>query len=217
MDRVIYTALGSISNLDFLRVQQSNDMANVSTVGYKRSGASTPISAALVGPGFNVRAQAVVPALVEEVNLTPGTAMDTGNPLDIYMMDSTVLGVQADDGALGFTRRGDLRVNSSGVLETGAGNIVMGDGGPITIPTGMVLNISRDGTIFAIDPQNIEAAPQPVGELLLKMLVKLHLSRERMVCTHQKTEATQVILQVGMSQLAYEVKCLKVVMSIPSK
>jgi len=168
MDRVIYTALGSISNLDFLRVQQSNDMANVSTVGYKRSGASTPISAALVGPGFNVRAQAVVPALVEEVNLTPGTAMDTGNPLDIYMMDSTVLGVQADDGALGFTRRGDLRVNSSGVLETGAGNIVMGDGGPITIPTGMVLNISRDGTIFAIDPQNIEAAPQPVGELLLR-------------------------------------------------
>ena len=168
MDRVIYTALGAITNLDFIRVQQTSDMANVSTVGYKKSGANTPVSVELVGPGFNVRAQAVVSNMVEEVNLKPGTAMETGNPLDIYMEDSTVLGVQAEDGTLGFTRRGDLRVNSSGVLETGSGNIVMGDGGPLTIPPGMILSISGDGTIFALDPQDIAAAPQPIGELMLR-------------------------------------------------
>jgi flagellar basal-body rod protein FlgF len=168
MDRLIYTALGAISNLDFIRIQQSNDMANVATVGYKRSGANSPVSTDLLGPGFNVRAQAVVPAMVEEVNLSPGTAMSTGNPMDIYMEDSTVMGVQASDGSLAFTRRGDLHINSTGVLETGNGNVVMGDGGPITIPTGTLISISRDGTIYALDPEAVGAEPQPVGELMLR-------------------------------------------------
>ena len=168
MDRLIYTALGAISNTDFLRVQQANDMANVATVGYKRSGSNSPVSIGLQGPGFNVRAQAVIPAIIDEVNLSPGAAISTGNPLDIYMEDATVMGVQAADGSLAFTRRGDLHINATGVLETGSGDIVMSEGGPITIPTGMLVTISRDGTIFALDPDEDGAEPQPVGELMLR-------------------------------------------------
>ncbi|MGA1741588.1 MAG: flagellar basal body rod C-terminal domain-containing protein [Pseudohongiellaceae bacterium] len=168
MDRLIYTALGAISNADFLRVQQANDMANVATVGYKRSASNSAVAVDLNGSGFNVRSQAVVPSMIDEVNLTPGAAISTGNPLDIFMENSTVMGVQAADGSLAFTRRGDLHINATGVLETGSGDIVMSDGGPITIPTGTIISISRDGTIFALDPQAGNAEQQPVGELMLR-------------------------------------------------
>lgn len=37
MDKLVYTALGAIVNQTAQRVQLTNDLANVSTIGYKRS------------------------------------------------------------------------------------------------------------------------------------------------------------------------------------
>ncbi|MFZ9574876.1 MAG: flagellar basal body rod C-terminal domain-containing protein, partial [Limnohabitans sp.] len=59
------------------------------------------------------------------------------------------------------TRRGDLRVNASGVLENGAGHVIRGDGGPINVPPGFKVNIAEDGGVYAYDPQQ-PGIPQPV-------------------------------------------------------
>ena len=74
--------------------------------------------------------------------------MQTGNPLDIAMNNSTVLGVQSLEGEVAFTRRGDLRITETGLLETGAGQLVLDDGGnPITVPTDTLISIGADGVV----------------------------------------------------------------------
>ena len=169
MDKLIFTALGAASNQSFQRVQLTNDLANISTVGYKRSESSRPESAYLNGPGFPTRFQPIVPSRVERVLLDTGTRMETGNPLDIAMNDATVLGVQAEGGEVAFTRRGDLHVSSDGFLETGTGKLVLGEGGgAIAVPPGGIVNIAPDGTVFFQDPA-VEAEPaQPIGQLLIR-------------------------------------------------
>lgn len=168
MDRLVYTSLGAATNQEFLRVQLVNDLANAATFGYKRGGSVSPQTVFFEGAGFPIRAQAVVPSSVEAIDLRAGSMIQTGNALDIAMLGATVMGVQASDGTLAFTRRGDLRVNSSGVLETGNHNIVMGDGGPITVPAGFRLTIDRAGRIMATDPAQDIPIPQEIGQLMLR-------------------------------------------------
>jgi flagellar basal-body rod protein FlgF len=72
-----------------------------------------------------------------------------------------------------------LRINAGGVLENGAGHLVQGEGGaPITIPQGLMVTISGDGTVLASDPtQAGNAAPVTVGKLLLRDTSKTPLQR----------------------------------------
>ncbi|MBV5346458.1 MAG: hypothetical protein JZU63_13600, partial [Rhodoferax sp.] len=63
------------------------------------------------------------------------------------MDDQAVMGVTASNGELAFTRRGDLKVNARGALEMGTGALVRGqNGGPITVPPGFFVRISKDGS-----------------------------------------------------------------------
>ena len=64
----------------------------------------------------------------------PGSVNHTGRDLDVAMKGDALLAVQADDGSEAYTRRGDLQVSATGVLTTGDGHPVLGDGGPITLP-----------------------------------------------------------------------------------
>ena len=51
------------------------------------------------------------------------------------------------DGSEAYTRAGNLRVTRAGLLETGNGYPVMGNGGPILIPPAENIEIGSDGTI----------------------------------------------------------------------
>jgi len=55
--------------------------------------------------------------------------------------------VQAPDGSEAYTRAGDLRVNSVGVMTNGAGHPVMGNGGPVAVPPHASITVGADGTI----------------------------------------------------------------------
>jgi flagellar basal-body rod protein FlgF len=57
--------------------------------------------------------------------------------------------VQAPDGSEAYTRAGDLRLSSGGILTTGSGHPVIGNGGPIALPPVQKLEIGTDGTISA--------------------------------------------------------------------
>ena len=98
------------------RHKLSNDIANVSTVGFKRTFEVTLQPHQAVGQGFDSRLQ---PRMYshDQVILDPGPMMVTGRDLDVAMNHKTVLGVTASNGELAFTRRGDLKVNANGVLE----------------------------------------------------------------------------------------------------
>jgi flagellar basal-body rod protein FlgF len=87
--------------------------------------------------------------------------------------------VQAPNGELAFTRRGDLQVNVNGVLQTGNGHPVLGDNqSPIAVPPGFKVTITQEGGIFIHDPNLPGVQPQTqIGQLLLRDASKTPLTR----------------------------------------
>ena len=77
----------------------------------------------------------------------------TGRPLDIAVEGEALIAFQAPDGGELYSRRGDLRIASTGLLENGEGLPVLGESGaPITVPAGFRVSIAADGTLLASDP-----------------------------------------------------------------
>jgi len=135
MDRLAFTSLAAVNNQSEIRAQITNNLANVSTVGFKESFALASKTVDVKGDGFESRASVAVDSK-DIINLMPGVPNQTGRAMDIAMQAATVLGVQADNGEIGFTRRGDLRVSPTGLIENAAGHLVLGEAGPINIPPG---------------------------------------------------------------------------------
>ncbi len=178
MDRLAFTAMASINERRLLREQMTNDLANVSTVGFKKSFDNALTAVKAEGDGFDSRIQPFIQQK-DTISLEPGTLMATGRNMDVAMNDMTVLGVQGKDGTLAFTRRGDLRLSTQGTLENGAGIMVLGQGGgPITIPPGFEVSITKEGDVYARDPGQPAAAPQLLIErLMLRDASKVRLER----------------------------------------
>ncbi|MEY2801155.1 MAG: Flagellar basal-body rod protein FlgF [Pseudomonadota bacterium] len=168
MDRLVFTANGTINAQAMVRNVLVNEVANVSTVGFKRSFDAALRTVKAEGAGFDTRYQ-LQPITRDIIQMTPGAVMTTGRNLDIAIAGRAVLAVQAKDGVQAYTRRGDLQVNLQGQLETGGGHLVLGQGGPITVPPGFELRINSDGSIYARDPaQAGNQAPVLLGQLRLK-------------------------------------------------
>jgi flagellar basal-body rod protein FlgF len=100
--------------------------------------------------------------------------------MDIALAEKSVLTVQAPNGDLAFTRRGDLKVNPQGQLENGSGHLVLGNGGPIAVPPGMQVSINPDGTVFARDPAQTGAAASVfIDQLRLRDASDVKLGRRQ--------------------------------------
>ena len=157
MDRLVFTSNATIKEQATARQVLVNDLANVSTVGFKSSYDVALQSVKVEGAGFDTRYQAQTISR-DLIRMDPGPIMATGRPMDVAMANSTVLTVQAANGDLAFTRRGDMKVNIQGQLENGSGHLVLGEGGPITIPPGLMVSINPDGSIYARDPAQVGPA-----------------------------------------------------------
>jgi flagellar basal-body rod protein FlgF len=178
MDRLAFNAVVAINEQRTARQMTTNELANVSTPGFKRSFEAAMQAVKVEGPGFQSRMQPQM-FTSDYINMKPGTPMSTGRDLDVSFNDQTVLGVTGQDGKLAFTRRGDLRVNAAGALETGSGHLVQGQGGGgITIPPGLLVTVSPDGSVFASDPSTVGVTSSvAVGKLLMRDASKTNLER----------------------------------------
>jgi len=164
MDRLIYTALsGMRSSMDRQRVIASN-MANAQTLGFRAELLDQrPVT--LKGESLEVRA--MQQGEVRGALMKAGEVVETGQPLDIAIDGEALLAVQARDGSEAYTRRGDLSISPTGLLVTGEGHPVMGEGGPITIPPGGKPSIAPDGAVTVSDPALPDAPAQEVGRIKL--------------------------------------------------
>jgi len=178
MDRLAFTAVAAINEQRIALQMSTNEMANVATVGFKRSFEAALRAINVEGPGLSTRQQ---PQSLSQdyISMKPGSLMATGNKLDIALRDSSVLGVSAPNGELAFTRRGDLRLSAKGTLENGSGHPVRGQGGAvITAPPGVMLSIQSDGSVFGTDPVATgNVAPVLLGNLLLRDASQTQLQR----------------------------------------
>ena len=169
MDRLAFNAVAAINEQRVARQMSTNEMANATTVGFKRSFESSVRAIEVDGPGLKTRFQPQ--SFTEDfISMKAGPVMVTGNDLDISLSAHSVMGVTAPDGTLAFTRRGDLRVNAAGALETGNGNVVRSQsGGALTVPLGVKVIINSDGSVYGIDPaQAGTVAPVLIANLLLR-------------------------------------------------
>ncbi|WP_416560883.1 flagellar basal body rod protein FlgF [Limnohabitans sp. yimb22184] len=200
MDRLVFTSNATIKEQATARQVLVNDLANVSTVGFKSSYDVALQSVKVEGPGFDSRYQAQAVAR-DQIRLTPGAVMATGRPMDIALADQAVLTVQAPNGDLAFTRRGDLKVNPQGQLENGSGHLVLGNGGPIAVPPGMQISINPDGTVYAKDPAQPPTAPSVlIDQLRLRDATDVKLARRQDGLFKVDGQADGVDIAVGQGQ-----------------
>jgi len=177
MDRLAFNAVAAITHQAVSRQVTANELANVSTPGFKRSYDVALRGIKAEGAGMETRIQPQAMS-TDRIKLRPGPFMATGRDLDIALNEQAVMGVQTADGKLAFTRRGDLRINAQGVLENGAGHPVRSEnGGTMTVPTGAEIRIAPDGSLFAKDPNQANAPDALVGRLLLRDASQVSLER----------------------------------------
>lgn len=161
MDRLIYLSMAGAKATMQRQEVLAHNLANASTNGFRAEMASfraVPVQ----GDGASTRVYALETTTGHDA--TPGVVQSTGRPLDVAMRGQAWLSVQGLDGTEGYTRAGALATSAEGLLVTGSGLTVLGDGGPITIPPNASVSIAPDGSVSAAVGN---AAPQTVGRLKL--------------------------------------------------
>jgi flagellar basal-body rod protein FlgF len=166
MDRLIYTAMTAMNAaMDRQRVV-ANNLANASTPGFRQE--IFAVTPATLKDG-SLEARAMARGNVRGADMAPARVVPTGNPMDVALEGNALLAFQSPDrqGEV-YSRRGDLKVAASGVIENGDGLAVLGEGGtPITVPPGFAIAIAADGTILATDPAAPNATAEPLDKLRL--------------------------------------------------
>ena len=164
MDKLIHTSLSAMRANMARQTATANNLANASTTGF-RAEMSNARPLWIKGPGLPDRA--VASEEVQAADMRAAATVSTGRPLDIAMNGDTMLSVQAENGDEAYTRRGDLMVSVSGLLTTGDGHPVIGDGGAVTVPPADQIRIDRDGTLWITPLGGDAAAPQKIDRLKL--------------------------------------------------
>jgi flagellar basal body rod protein FlgG len=130
----------------------ANNIANASTVGYKRSISS--FSADLSRQIQNVNDASLSSGEIEvasKFDFSQGQIVSTGRSLDIALEGNGFLVLETPDGPL-YTRAGSLDVNKLGQLVNSSGRLVAGENGPIVIPKEASLlsvSVNPDGVVSA--------------------------------------------------------------------
>lgn len=164
MDRLIHTSLSGLRGAMARQSATAHNLANINTTGF-RGELSSARALWVRGQGFEARAASSQEVLAADMRA--GSVNDTGRDLDIAMQGDALLAVQAQDGSEAYTRRGDLQLSPTGLLTTGDGRPVLGDGGPITLPPADAVRIAEDGAVWIVPAGGDPNVPQQVDRLKL--------------------------------------------------
>jgi flagellar basal-body rod protein FlgF len=162
VDRFIYTSLSAMRGAMARQQATANNLANAGTPGFR---ADVAEAQALWIDGPSLEDRAMASEEVVNADLKPGPVTATGRDLDIAIRGNSLLAVQAPDGEEAYTRRGDLQLSASGLLTTGDGYAVLGEGGPITVPAAAKISIGRDGRISYVPVGGDPSQPQELDRL----------------------------------------------------
>lgn len=154
--RVIANNLANISTTGFKR-----DRANFATLAYQearvagqQSSNETAYATGLnLGTGVSIQSTTSI--------TTPGTLSGTGNALDLALDGDGYFQVQLPGGRLGYTRAGNFTRSAEGQLVTAQGYVIQP---PITVPEGAsAITIGTDGTVSAVTAGS--SSPTELGQI----------------------------------------------------
>lgn len=148
MDRSMYVAMTAAKHNMLAQNIHANNLANVSTQGFKADFAQARSMGVYYGDGYPTRAFALTET--PGLDFSQGTAMATDRYLDVALENQGFIAVQTPDGGEAFTRNGSLYVDSFGIMRTGNNLPVIGEGGPVSLPEFDKIEIGHDGTISVV-------------------------------------------------------------------
>ncbi|MBL8481334.1 MAG: flagellar basal-body rod protein FlgG [Rhodocyclaceae bacterium] len=163
------------TNLDVI----ANNLANVSTNGFKRSRAvfEDLLYQTLRQPGAQSSQQTVIPSGLQigtgarpistERIHAQGNLTQTSNPLDVAINGEGFFQITMPDGTLAYTRDGAFQKDAQGVIVTSSGYALSP---AITVPANaLTVTIGRDGVVNAMLPG--QTAPTQIGAIQLATFV----------------------------------------------
>lgn len=162
MDNFIFIAMSGAKENMLNQQLHMNNLANASTTGFQADFAAAR-SQPVFGPGM--------PSRVYSMTENPGTdfksgsMISTGNPLDAAITGDGFFAVLDNNGVESYTRAGNFKLTETGMLTTGTGLPVLGDGGPVVIPPAKKIDISPDGTISIVPEGAENNATAVIGRL----------------------------------------------------
>ncbi|MCP3889945.1 MAG: flagellar basal-body rod protein FlgF [Desulfobulbaceae bacterium] len=150
-----YSALAGAISREQSIANISNNLANISTSGYKKSMVS--FESILRGEKQSTDAKGINYNRIRKnfTDFSPGAVRQTDDPLDLTVNGKGFFKLQGVDGIL-YTRRGDFAVDSNGLLTTSNGLPVLDDAdGSITLPDTdkNSIAVGDDGTLYTMGPQ----------------------------------------------------------------
>jgi len=210
MIRGIYTAAsGMVAESDASDVV-ANNLANVSTVGYKKDISVTRDFQSMLiqrindGPGTSAIGTMGTGVVVDETatDQSAGGLRSTGNPLDLALSGKGFFPVETPSGTR-YTRDGSFSLDGQGYLVTQEGYRVLGTNGPISLAGAKKISVAQDGRIMINTVSADGTGDTPVDTLKITdftdegQLVKegANLFRAGPNATEQKATAT---VQEGM-------------------
>lgn len=164
MDRVVYVAMTGAREITRHQAVVAHNLANISTTGFK---AELNVMRALPVVGEGARTRAFVLDTTPGSDFTPGPMQYTGRSLDASVQGSGWIAVQDAAGQEAYTRMGDFQTTVNGVLQTGTGLNVVGDGGPIALAPDQDALIAPDGTVSTVPVGADRNAVQIAGRIKL--------------------------------------------------
>ncbi|HEY0115037.1 MAG TPA: flagellar basal body rod protein FlgF [Allosphingosinicella sp.] len=164
MDRIAHTALSALRGAMARQAATANNLANAGTTGFRADVASA--QAVFIQSGGQVHGARATSQVVD-ADMSAGTVTRTDRDLDIAMAGDAMLAVQARNGDEAYTRRGDLQITDSGLVTTGDGHPVLGEGGPLTLPPADSVRIDNDGAVWVVPVGGDPANPTKVDRLRL--------------------------------------------------
>ncbi len=128
----------------------ANNIANISTPGYKRESVKFEELVQQVKPGEDQKGPQTL-SFVRDAGVTRdiggGRMEQTGAPFDLALNGQGYFVVQTAAGER-YTRNGHFTLNADGTIVTESGDPLLGDGGPVTItPDDGDISFGADGTI----------------------------------------------------------------------
>lgn len=149
MDSGFYsTFTGFSTRMDQLEVV-ANNLANANTPGYKAEIAFYRAMPAWLQQSLTSPLNQVVNRFGvmggAQLDMSQSNLEKTDNPTDLALQSAGFFNVKTQAG-IRYTRDGNFQLNAQRQLVTSQGDLVMGEAGPLQIPSGQ-LTISQDGTI----------------------------------------------------------------------
>lgn len=131
----------------------AHNLANVSTVGYKRrcSVFTETLKAQSASGGVTEEQADGSVTSGAAIDFSQGHIVETARSLDCALFGKGFFVIETPEGPL-YTRNGTFHANQNGQIVTSDGRMVAGQAGPITLPTTIgdsQITVSADGSISA--------------------------------------------------------------------